>query len=238
MRTHEYKTAYGNWECHYCHSIFRTRRLVLAHIREDHKEEYGEGKIHGVASKKWREDNKEKCDKLYKKLGKLTSERRRGKPGHKWSEEDKKRISEQRIKYLETHNAVCKWYECSNGIKVQGTWELRVAETLIKRSIKFERKRIMYQKTHRYTPDFYLPDYDLYLEVKGFRRNRDIYKMYLVLEEHPNLKIKMIEREQMKSLESLDFASLKNFQELYSKPSDESFKNVWNIPSNGGMKTH
>ena len=38
-------------------------------------------------------------------------------------------------------------------------------------------------KIHLYFPDFYLPDYDIYIEVKGYERERDRCKWKVV----PNL---------------------------------------------------
>ena len=33
---------------------------------------------------------------------------------------------------------------------------------------------------HIYFPDFYLPDFDYYIEVKGYQRDRDLYKWKVV----------------------------------------------------------
>ena len=65
----------------------------------------------------------------------------------------------------------------------KGTWELIVAEFLFENNIKFtnEVKPIEYlwsedNKIHLYFPDFYLPEIDKFIEVKGFERQRDIDK--------------------------------------------------------------
>ena len=68
-------------------------------------------------------------------------------------------------------------------MKFKGTWELEVANKLYENNIKFTNiiKPIEYfwkesGKNHLYFPDFYLEDYDLYIEVKGYERERDLDK--------------------------------------------------------------
>lgn len=68
-----------------------------------------------------------------------------------------------------------------NGMKFKGTWELKVAKALSDKGIKYtnELTPIEYEwnnSTHLYFPDFYLPDFDVYLEVKGYKRDRDLCK--------------------------------------------------------------
>lgn len=75
-----------------------------------------------------------------------------------------------------------------NGILLNGKWELDVAKFLDANKIIWERpnKPFEYEwenKIHLYFPDFYLPDYDIYIEVKGYERERDRCKWKVV----PNL---------------------------------------------------
>lgn len=72
-----------------------------------------------------------------------------------------------------------------NGVILNGTWELIVAKYLDFNNIKWERPSIPFEyiwenKTHLYYPDFYLPEYDIYLEVKGYERERDKCKWKVV----------------------------------------------------------
>jgi hypothetical protein len=65
-----------------------------------------------------------------------------------------------------------------NGFKLKGSWELLVAQYLDNLSIKWTNKveGIPYEwnnSIHLYFPDFYLIDYDLFIEVKGYERERD-----------------------------------------------------------------
>ena len=67
--------------------------------------------------------------------------------------------------------------------KFKGTWELLVAEKLFQEGIYFSNniEPIEYiwnedGKKHLYFPDFYIPSINMYIEVKGYMRKRDIDK--------------------------------------------------------------
>jgi hypothetical protein len=99
----------------------------------------------------------------------------------------RKKISIARLKYLEKHSQQCKWFEYNNGKKnicVQGTWEKKFVEFLISQNIKWDRFKLSYNKTRTYTPDFYLPDYNIFVEIKGWMRDRDKFKMWKTLDEN------------------------------------------------------
>lgn len=75
---------------------------------------------------------------------------------------------------------------------MDSSWEVKVAELLDEKQIQWSRTK----KTHfkwtdksgkrrRYHPDFYLPDYDLYLEPKNkFLQQKDKFKIEQVIKEH------------------------------------------------------
>lgn len=65
-----------------------------------------------------------------------------------------------------------------NGYRIDGTWELIVAKYLDSTKIRWEKCKksfeyIWQDKVHLYYPDFYLPDFDRYIEVKGYETDRD-----------------------------------------------------------------
>lgn len=99
----------------------------------------------------------------------------------------------------------CKWFEVS-GIKVQGTWERNVAEKFNELNIKWEKVKtypfeyIKDGKVKRYSPDFYLPEYDVYLEIKGYWWGNDREKMDLVIKQNPNVKIVIVEKDDYKRI--------------------------------------
>lgn len=66
------------------------------------------------------------------------------------------------------------------GIKLNSSWEKIVVEWLDQYNIQWKRNDIGFKyywnekkSYHLYFPDFYLPDLDLYIEVKGYERERD-----------------------------------------------------------------
>lgn len=109
--------------------------------------------------------------------------------GKKHSIEEKNKISIRIKKAIKEHpesysstnvNGRVKHY-LYNGIQLDGLWELEVAKYLDNINIKWERPKIGFEyiwnnNIHIYFPDFYLPEYNYYIEVKGFQRERDLYK--------------------------------------------------------------
>ena len=105
--------------------------------------------------------------------------------------------AEQRTKNSEklTLNNIgphCKWYVV-NGVKLQGRWERNVALALNKHNISWIRpdknhifKYSINQKVRSYSADFYLPELDIYLEIKGYWWRDDELKMKIVKEAYPD----------------------------------------------------
>jgi len=65
--------------------------------------------------------------------------------------------------------------------KVKGKWELRVTEFLNRNNIKWTNSIHPFnyfwkEKWHLYFPDFYLIDLDKFIEVKGYKTDRDVEK--------------------------------------------------------------
>lgn len=107
--------------------------------------------------------------------------------GKKFTEEQKQRHSEiMRRAVLEHKDSYSSSNVCGrvkiqeyNGMKFHGKWEVEVAKWLDRNNIKFFRDEITpfeyfwNGKIHLYFPDFYLPDFDVYIEVKGYETERD-----------------------------------------------------------------
>ena len=128
--------------------------------------------------------------------------------GRKHTKNTKEKLSIIRSKALE-NNANYKYIKIFpvkniEGIeyKCQGTWELNVANKLNELGILWIRnKRLNYiqDKIKRiYNPDFYLPNSDEYIEVKGFFFKKNIIKMNLVMEQNPNKNIIFIDKKYYK----------------------------------------
>lgn len=113
----------------------------------------------------------------------------------------RRRLSER----MSQHNpgGKSKWYEVS-GKKVQGTWERNFALYCNENNIAWDRckpwKYVLDGKIKSYTPDFYLPAFDLYVEIKGRWWGNDRAKMDAVIEQHPDKKILIIEKQEYSKL--------------------------------------
>jgi len=115
------------------------------------------------------------------------------------SELARKKLSESQS--LHNRGGKCKWYVVS-GVKVQGTWERDLAVKFDDIGISWIKpktnndlfKYTINGKERSYAPDFYLPEYDIYLEIKGYWWGNDKDKMRAVIEQNPSKKIVIIEK--------------------------------------------
>jgi hypothetical protein len=85
-----------------------------------------------------------------------------------------------------------------NNFYFRGKWDMEVAMFLDSKNIEwiYEPKRfVIIKDKYTYKPDFYLPNHDLYLEIKSYFRN-EISKMKFELFSK-NYKIILIQKEQM-----------------------------------------
>jgi len=92
-------------------------------------------------------------------------------------------------------------YTCKDGTTVvmDSTWETAMANRLDELGINWERDpsiKLEYKtrggRKRNYIPDFYLPDYDLYIEVKGYWTDAAKHKMKDVQKRNP-VKILLLE---------------------------------------------
>ncbi|WP_324716422.1 hypothetical protein U7230_13840 [Carboxydochorda subterranea] len=89
----------------------------------------------------------------------------------------------------------CKKLRCESpyagSVTLDGNWELLVARSLDRAGIPWVRNRKGYPytgrdgKLHRYFPDFYLPELDLFLEVKGYVDPASAHKLRCFHERYP-----------------------------------------------------
>jgi hypothetical protein len=66
-------------------------------------------------------------------------------------------------------------------VMLKGKWELKTAKWLDKQNIKweYEKYNFLYEwegNEHRYFPDFYLKNLDVFIEVKGYKTDKDLAK--------------------------------------------------------------
>jgi predicted nuclease of restriction endonuclease-like RecB superfamily len=153
----------------------------------------------------WNRGLTKETSEIVKSLSEKISKTMTGRTGHKHSEETKQKISEQRS--INNKGGRSKWFEIA-GQRVQGTWELNVALKFEEHEIRWIKlktgkdilKYEMHGKIRSYTPDFYLPDFDLYIEIKGYWWGDDKEKMKIVMEKYPDRKIIIVEKEEYENI--------------------------------------
>jgi predicted nuclease of restriction endonuclease-like RecB superfamily len=77
-------------------------------------------------------------------------------------------------------------------VRMDSTWEVAMAQRLEELGVTWIRDDTLNLeyltragRKRKYIPDFYLPDYDLYIEVKGYWTDYARYKMKAVQERNP-----------------------------------------------------
>lgn len=88
------------------------------------------------------------------------------------------------------------------GIYMRSSYEIAYARYLDKNNIKwlYEPKRFSLGES-TYCPDFYIPKWDLYIEIKGWRRDDAKKKFKLFRKLYPNIEIKILNYNSLKELE-------------------------------------
>ena len=181
-------------------------------------------KFGGICSKQWRQNNPEKYKEVHKQTGETYKRKlENGQLIHHWvgkkhSLQSKMKISAKagernngliKTKYFEVYCPYTKQY-----VKVQGTWQLKYAEYLNQNKINWIRSRKINLKyrlheddyLHTYYPDFYLPDRDQYVEIKGYwwksqdGRVDDRKKMNKVIQQNSDKKIIILQKQQLKQI--------------------------------------
>jgi len=79
--------------------------------------------------------------------------------------------------------------------------EEQIADLLVNLDIKYEYEptKIAYEIQHNYSPDFLLPN-GIYLEAKGYWDSADRRKIKNVIEQHPELDIRMVFQDPYKKI--------------------------------------
>jgi hypothetical protein len=100
-----------------------------------------------------------------------------------------------------------------NGINLKGSWELKTAQWLDSLNVIWENETNPHdyfwnEGWHKYFPDFFLPYYNSYIEVKGYKTNRDEAKWNQF-----NDKLIIIDKRNINKLN--EFQSIEALSELY-----------------------
>jgi len=190
---HRYvELAPGKWKCLLCERCFGTRQATTSHIHRTHD---NPGAVYGHKTKgsiPWNKGLTAEIDERVKRNGESVSKTLKHKVDNgtfvpnRPGEKARRKTSERQS--LKNSGGKSKWYDVG-GQKVQGTWERNVALKFNELSIKWVKckcnkdiiKYTIDDTEKSYTPDFYLPEYDLFLEIKGYWWGDDKRKMDAVL---------------------------------------------------------
>ncbi len=87
------------------------------------------------------------------------------------------------------------------GINMRSSWEIKYAKFLDKHNYKwkYESKTFDLGDT-TYTPDFYLPEKDMYIEVKGYWRDDAKKKFKRFKKEYPKENIKILDKNKLENM--------------------------------------
>jgi hypothetical protein len=171
----------------------------------------------------------EHIKKLLDRTGKLHSEKTKkiiseknkgvnnGFYGKKHSKETCKKLSNNAKKnvkkgkesnfYGKIYHGKRKYYFSSEGKKylMRSTWEIKFAKYLDDNNINWEYEPksfelIINNKEVTYTPDFYLKDFNEYIEIKGWWRDDAKLKYDAFVKKYNNIKIKVYGKRELKNL--------------------------------------
>ena len=183
-------------------------------------------KFGGICSKQWRQKNPQWYKISHIQSGKKYSQNQKaGSTKNAWI--GKKHTMESRIKMSakagqRNNNGYTKYYQIycphtNSFVKVQGTWQLRYAEYLNENKVNWIRSKRINLKyrlhqddyLHTYYPDFYLPDTDQYIEIKGYwwkskdGKFDDFKKMQKVIEYNNDKRITILTKMQLEQMDIL-----------------------------------
>lgn len=223
MIKEEWKQESGCYKCPFCSKEY-SYKGIATHIWRNHIENnktWG-GKVKG--STPWNKGQTKETSKSVKKGAETLSKTKQKqisegifKPSQ-MGIEAKKRLSIEQS--LRNRGGKSKWFIVADQ-KVQGTWERDIALKFEEFNIKWHKPKLHKEvffytqegKLRTYTPDFYLQELDLFLEVKGYWWGKDKEKLNLVLEQNKSLegRFKIILKEKFERIKLV-----KTKEELYA----------------------
>lgn len=209
---HVHHDSDGFYKCWICNCVkSKTKAGILSHVWRKHTQD---GIILGEkiclsqkGRKAWNKGlNKQTssiiAEQAAKQSQKLKEEFQNGKrKPNVPNEAFRKKLSIEQS--MRNRGGKCKWFDI-NGIKVQGTWEKFIAEKMNEFNIVWVKPHTnndvwtyfdLRNQMHSYAPDFFLPEYQVWFEIKGFWWGNDKEKMDIIKTQYPDRKILIIEKD-------------------------------------------
>ena len=92
-----------------------------------------------------------------------------------------------------------------NDTKFRSNWEIAVVKYFDEKQIKwlYEPNLFKIGEHNTYTPDFYLPETNEYIEVKGYFTEENKQKMIKFINQYPNIKVEIWDEIKLKELKIL-----------------------------------
>jgi hypothetical protein len=111
-----------------------------------------------------------------------------------------RRLATMKVKKVnQTYTEGRKFYSEKADMFFRSNWEIEIAEMLIDLGINFEYEpKRFYFRAERdsYLPDFYLTDYDCWIECKGYMDKRSEKRVKLFRKYHPETAFFLYEKEE------------------------------------------
>lgn len=180
-------------KCPHCIKEFSEPGL-RSHIWHAHTEEGKNFTFKGRRQKPAWNKGLTKEDNRVLKYSTSISKSQKGRTGKKHSKETKEKLSIIAInRNLGGHTSKIKlYYKKKDGgeVYLQSSYEIDLAKDLDKNNINWIRPNFLFwldddKKKHRYYPDFYLTDYDVYLDPKNsYLQKKDKRKIELVIQQN------------------------------------------------------
>lgn len=104
--------------------------------------------------------------------------------------------------------------DIDNTICFYSTWEANIARVFSLIDLTWQyAPRIFDLGIHTYRPDFYLPEHDMYIEVKNFMNSYSFQRDRLFREKYPQIKLEILSKKEYKEIEKY-YRPLIDFWEL------------------------
>ena len=203
-----------NYICEYCKKEYKNQNALNSHkIRcklNPNMKYWRTAPEKGKGHKAWNKGLSKDTDERIKKIGETFSKKAKNGEyknlSHPHTKETKELLSKIRSNYLaKAENAGgfkdVGWYKIknieNNEYVVRGLWEYNVAKKLNEQNILWIKNQYLYyfindiKKT--YNPDFYLPELNEYIEVKGYFSKENKIKMDAIIDQNPETKIRFLQ---------------------------------------------